>query len=265
MWLTNPADNTATNRPAMIWVHGGGFKAGIDGVQALNRHREEIRNADTCVSIGYPIDRTSDCQGVQDYTGDPNDPAYLAQGRNASVASPPPSRTPRQPFVRCVVMRRTTRSIRTGSRSEASRRVQSPRRTLPYNSDLAGTWAYSSEDDPHADSQVQAASGASGCNYAPTTIGAGDAPVSFIHSEFDPAVDYDDCVVPSISAARDAGLVAELTSYCGQSGHAQNLYNSHKAATDAQWTTFLARELRSTAACGRRVQIRSAPSGRRPG
>ena len=115
---------------------------------------------------------------------------------------------------------------------------------VAFNADLAGTWKYSPDDDPAASSRVQAAFGASGCNYDPSTIGAGDSPTSFIHSELDPAVDYRDCVVPTFTAARAAGLVAELTSYCDQRGHAASLYQQHQAATDAQWTTFLAREMR---------------------
>jgi hypothetical protein len=66
--------------------------------------------------------------------------------------------------------------------------------------------------------------------------------VSFIHSKFDPAVPYS-CVATTVTTARSKGLVAELTSYCDESLHAENLYAAHKAATDDQWTTFLAREL----------------------
>ena len=51
-------------------------------------------------------------------------------------------------------------------------------------------------------------------------------------------------VVPTVTTARAAGLVAELTSYCRQGGHAQVLYAAHRAATDEQWTTFLLRELK---------------------
>ena len=68
--------------------------------------------------------------------------------------------------------------------------------------------------------------------------------MSFIHGELDALVDYDGCVVPSFTTARDAGLVAELASYCGDSRHATKFYLAHMVATDRQWTTFLARELK---------------------
>ena len=51
-------------------------------------------------------------------------------------------------------------------------------------------------------------------------------------------------MVPTVTTARAGGLVAELTSYCGQNGHAQVLYEAHRPATDEQWTTFLVRELK---------------------
>ena len=84
--------------------------------------------------------------------------------------------------------------------------------------------------------------GASGCDYEPENIGAGDAPVSLIHSKGDGAVPYS-CAAATVTAARAAGLVAELTSYCTSSLHAEDLYSPNKAVTDQQWTTFLARQL----------------------
>jgi len=48
----------------------------------------------------------------------------------------------------------------------------------------------------------------------------------------------------AVLTARSKGLVAELTSYCSENGHAAALYATHKEATDEQWTTFLARELK---------------------
>jgi hypothetical protein len=52
------------------------------------------------------------------------------------------------------------------------------------------------------------------------------------------------CIAQTVTAARAAGDVAELTSYCTSSLHAQALYQPNLVATDRQWTTFLARELR---------------------
>jgi dienelactone hydrolase len=115
---------------------------------------------------------------------------------------------------------------------------------LAYRGDDVGSISYFGGDDRAvAASKVQAGFGASGCEYFPDSIGPGDAPTSWIHSEFDQAVPYS-CVAQTVTPARAAGLVAELTSYCNSSLHAENLYRPNQVATDQQWTTFLARELR---------------------
>lgn len=245
IWATDPVDNKAEKRPAIILIHGGGFKVGIGSAYPLLASAKAYAERGYVLfSIEYRTDTTSDCQAVQDYTGDPNDPAYLAlraqceQGINAAQQDA-------QAAVRWVRRRAAgyridPNKIAVGGFSAGAITAAN----VAYNSDLAGTYAYSGEDNPRASSRVQAAFGSSGCNYVPTTIGAGDAPVSFIQGELDPLVDYDYCVVPSFRAAREAGLVAELSSYCGDRRHAQKLYLAHQAATDKQWTTFLARELK---------------------
>lgn len=244
LWATNPVDNEATNRPAIILVHGGGFKGGIgNAYPLLTSMGEYAERGYVLVSIEYRIDTTSECQDVQDYTGDPNDPDYLAM-RAQCQRGITAAQQDTQAAVRWV-------------RRNASRYGVDPNKVavggfsagavtaanVAYNSNQAGDVAYSAQDDPHADSRVQGAFGSSGCNYDPTTIGAGDAATSFIHAELDPLVDYDGCVVPSFRTARSVGLVAELTSYCGEGQHATKLYQAHQVATDRQWTTFLAREL----------------------
>jgi dienelactone hydrolase len=114
---------------------------------------------------------------------------------------------------------------------------------LAFRSDDVGDVRYFTGDNlSSASSKVQAGFGASGCEYEPTSINRGDAPTSWIHSKFDPAVPYS-CISQNVTAARAVSLVAELTSYCNDRQHADVLYNAHKPATDAQWTTFLAREL----------------------
>ncbi len=120
---------------------------------------------------------------------------------------------------------------------------------LAYRSEDVGTDPYFTGDRLSVDrSRIDAGLAASGCLYpeepgAPLTdIGSGDAPISGIHSKGDGAVPYA-CAAATVHTARSKGLVAELTSYCDESGHAADLYDQHKAATDDQWTTFLARQL----------------------
>lgn len=244
LWATIPQDNEATDRPAIILVHGGGFRGGIGKAFPLLEGMEDYASRGyVLVSIEYRIDTTSDCQAVQDYTGDPTDPDYLAMRAQCERG--------------ILAAQQDTQAAVRWVRRNASRHGVDPNKVavggfsagavtaanVAYNSDLAGDFAYSRGDDPDADSRVQAAFGSSGCNYDPTTIGPGDSPTSFIASELDSLVDYDDCVVPSFRTARERGLVAELRSYCGSRLHASRLYQAHQVATDRQWTTFLVREM----------------------
>lgn len=246
MWLTNPVDNDAAARPAIVWVHGGGFRAGIGSGYALltSTIPDYAARGYVSISIEYRIDSTSNCQAVQDYTGDPTDPAYLAERaqceRGITAAQQDTLAAIRWVRRHAAQLRVDPAQVAVGGFSAGAVTAAN----VAFNSDRTGTLKYSADDDPRADSRPQATFGASGCSYDTSGIGPGDAPTSFIHSEFDRAVDYDSCVVPTFTRARAAGLVAELTSYCGESGHAKVLYQANQPATDAQWTTFLARELK---------------------
>ena len=246
MYVADPVDNTATNRPTIVWIHGGGFKAGIGSSYGLlsNVGVPYAERGYVGVSIEYRVNTTSDCQYVQDHQADnPQPPDWLEKYLYCAQAIFG-AQHDAQAAVRWI--RRHAAEYRVDPNKVAVGGFSAGAVTaanLAYRWDDTGDHAYQPDDHPSANSRVQGALEASGCEYLPDSIGAGDAPTSSIHSEFDPAVDYRNCVVPTVTQARAAGLVAELTSYCGQNGHAQNLYQAHLAETDAQWTTFLAREL----------------------
>jgi predicted esterase len=258
LWVADP-DNGVSNRPAIVWIHGGGFAVGIDSMHGLATSvgADYARRGYVGFSIEYRIDTTlvgtgdrppSLCQWVQDHEN-PGDPVWV-QRRNQCARNVLAAQRDALAAVRWI-------------RANASRFGIDPDRiavggfsagavtasNASYQWDDVGTVKYFTGDDlSTAHSKPQAAIGASGCTYsldggAPSSIGAGDAPISFIHSRFDPAVPYP-CIATTVTTARQRGLVAELTSYCDERGHAQNLYAAHKAATDEQWTTFLARQLR---------------------
>ena len=242
-----PVDNTAANRPAIVWIHGGGFKAGIGSSANLlaNVGVPYAERGYVGFSIEYRVNTTSDCQYVQDHQADvPQPPDWLEKYLYARRRSSARNTTRRQPFAGSGATPPSTGSTPTRSRWPGSPPARSRRRTSPTGGTTPATTPTSPTTTRRANSRVQGVLAASGCEYQPESIGAGDAPAPYIHSEFDLAVDYRNCVVPTVTQARAAGLVAELTSYCDQNGHAANLYQMHKAETDAQWTTFLARELR---------------------
>jgi predicted esterase len=257
LWVADPADGRQ-GRPAIVWVHGGGFAVGIDSMYGLanGTGKTYAERGYVGFSVEYRIDTTlvgtgtrppSLCQWVQD-NEDPSDPVWVARYEQCKR--------------NIIAAQRDVQAAVRWIRRHASQYGVDPAKiavggfsagavtaaNLAYRSEDVGATPYFSGDGLSvANSKVRAAIGASGCLYSEdggplTRIGAGDAPISFIHSEYDQAVPYS-CVAETVTTARSKGLVAELTSYCDQNGHANALYADHRAATDEQWTTFLAREL----------------------
>jgi dienelactone hydrolase len=256
LWAAEPT-NTQIYRPAIVWLHGGGFAVGIDGMYGLANGvaKEYAERGYVGFSVEYRIDTTligsappggrppSLCQWVQDHQ-DPTDPVWvqrLAQcQRNILAAQEDAQAAVRWLRAHAGQYRIDPNRIAVAGFSAGAVTAAD----LAYHGDHVGTTSYFPGDQPSVEgSKIQAALGASGCEYDTTSIGAGDAPTSWIHSKGDRAVPYS-CMADVVTAARAAGLVAELTSYCSSSLHAQALYQPNKVATDEQWTTFLARELR---------------------
>ncbi|CAN5597681.1 hypothetical protein BH18ACT1_BH18ACT1_02260 [soil metagenome] len=260
LWVADP-DNGVKSRPAVIWLHGGGFAVGIDSMYALanSTGREYAQRGYVSFSVEYRTDTTlvgaataggrpaSLCQWVQDNedAGDATWEARREQCKRNIIAA----QQDVQGAVRWI--RKHARKydvdpskIAVGGFSAGA--VTSA--NLAYRSEDVGTNRYFPGDRLSVSkSRVRAAIGASGCLYSEdggplTRIGDGDAPLSFIHSRYDGAVPYE-CIAETVGVARSKGLVAELTSYCTERGHAAGLYATHQAATDEQWTTFLAGEL----------------------
>jgi len=254
VWVADPR-NDLSDRPAIVWLHGGGFAVGIDSMYGLANTdgRAYADRGYVGFSVEYRIDTTviggkSLCQWVQD-NEDPGDPTW-EERKERCAGNIIAAQRDALAFVRWLRLHAEdygvdASKIAVGGFSAGAVTASN----AAYQGDDVGDVAYFEGDDRSVSaSRIQAGFGASGCTYseeggAPSTIGAGDAPVSFIHSEQDLAVPYA-CAALTVETARAAGLVAELTSYCDQGGHADELYEDHKVATDTQWTSFLARELR---------------------
>jgi dienelactone hydrolase len=254
LWVATPVNSTA-KRPAILWVHGGGFAKGVDSMYGLANGvgRDYARRGYVGFSVEYRMDTTlvvppggttptSLCQWVQDHE-DPNDPVWVQRSvqcrRNVIAAQHDVQAAVRWVRAHAASYGVDPNKIAVGGFSAGAVTAAN----VAYRSDDVGTISYFAGDTLSvAASKVGAAFGASGCELDLTAIGAGDAPTSWIHAKFDQAVPYQ-CIASTVTAARAAGLVAELTSYCTSGLHAQELYDPNKAATDAQWTTFLAREL----------------------
>jgi acetyl esterase/lipase len=247
LWVSQPTSGPSTDRPAIVWVHGGGFKTGVGAGASLARNTASSYASRGYVgfSIEYRIDTTSDCQWVQD--NPPSSPDYdamLAQCMEGMESAQQDA----QAAVRWVRHHATEygvdpSKVAVGGFSAGAIVADD----LAYRANDSGSWVYNADDVSSGEvrtalSRVSAAFGASGCTYRPEDITSEGRPISMIHSEGDLAVDYS-CIAASVDRARSLGLVAELTSYCDQRGHANALYMAHQTETDAQWTTFLAREL----------------------
>ena len=113
--LYQPTGDTQTQRPALVWVHGGGFS---------RRRQDELRPVDvanTFAKMGYVVVSIN-------YR-------LLGSGCVGATRSPPscsprsrPSTTPRRRCAGCAPTPPPTRSTRRGSASAASRPARSPRR-----------------------------------------------------------------------------------------------------------------------------------------
>jgi predicted esterase len=256
LWVADP-NNGVANRPAIIWLHGGGFAVGIDSMYGLanTTGKEYAQRGYVSISVEYRTDTTlvgtgarppSLCQWVQD-NENPTDPVWV-QRRDQCARNVLAAQYDAQGALRYIRAHATEfgidpNKIAVGGFSAGAVTAVN----MAYRSDDIGTVSYFSGDPmTSAASTVKAAFGASGCLYSLdgqlNDIGAGDGPVSLIESRFDGAVPYS-CVANTVATARSRGLVAELTSYCTESLHAAELRDAHKVATDEQWTDFLARYL----------------------
>jgi dienelactone hydrolase len=231
-----PTGDTVTNRPAVIWVHGGGFRTGTKAATTAVASEYAQRGYVT-LSIDYRLDPGNRCQDVQD--GKITDPNELeietARCERAIFAAQHDT----QAVVRFVRANAAAYGVNPGKIAVGGFSAGAVTALhVGYRSDDPGDVG----DFDGVDSRVQAALAASGCNYDPDSIGAGDAPVFLLHAEFDQAVPFA-CAQSTAQRAEDTGLVAETMFFYGESTHAKALYDKYKAQVDTRWTSFLVEQL----------------------
>lgn len=256
-WKADP-NNGLTDRPAIIWLHGGGFAKGVGSMYGLaaGTGAEYAKRGYVSFSVEYRMDTTvmapsttSLCQWVQDNV-DPSNPVWVTR-KDTCAANITAAQRDALAFVRYLRANAATFGIdanRIAVAGFSAGAVTASNAAFQWD-DVGAVNYFTGDDLSAASSRPNAAIGASGCTFdfdstdtAPDTIDAWDPPTSFIASRYDQAVNYQ-CSALTAQAAHDAGLVAELTSYCNEGTHADALYNAYKTATDEQWTTFLVRHL----------------------
>ena len=261
VWVAKP-NNTVKKRPAILWFHGGGFAMGVDATDDLARAEgaEYAKRGYVSLSFEYRIDTTlfgdtvpalgrppALCQWVQDNI-DPTDAAWVTK-YDKCVENIDAAREDALAAVRWVRAHAAEYDIDPNKIAIGGFSAGAVIASLVgYAPEEVGSTTYFAGDTRSVEaSRVRAAFGASGCFVTedflpPSQMGAGDAALALIASKNDPITPYT-CVTDTVTAARKAGLVAELTSYCNSSAHSKAIYNPNKAATDDAWTNFLAREL----------------------
>jgi acetyl esterase/lipase len=231
-----PTGDTETNRPAVIWVHGGGFRTGTKAATTTVASEYAQRGYLT-LSIDYRLDPGNRCQDVQD--GKITDPDELAAETARCERAIFAAQHDTQAVVRFVRANAAAYGVDPGKIAVGGFSAGAVTALhVAYRSDDPGDVG----DDDTVDSRVQASLAASGCNYDPESIGAGDAPVFLLHAEFDQAVPFA-CAQSTAQRAHDAGLVAETMFFSGEATHAKALYDKYKAQVDARWTSFLVAQL----------------------
>jgi dienelactone hydrolase len=227
-----------TARPAILWIHGGGFRAGSKA-SARRWLNEWASRGYVAIGINYRLDQDNYCQAIQD--GQPFPPGEDVQCYNAIFAAQHDA----QAAVRWVRANAAVLDVdpadivAMGSSAGAVTSVN-----LAYNSHDPGT-----SNDLPGPSTVVAAAALSGAAYPEIAdIGPGDAPVSYAHCTNDQAVDWT-ITSAGIDAARAQGLVADVLvweppEWCSSGRiHGVDLMTDHRAEIDLAFTQFFYRHM----------------------
>jgi predicted esterase len=234
--IVEPAADEQRRRPAIVWVHGGGFRAGTKAM-TMPMATDYARRGYVSFSIDYRLDPANRCQDVQD--GRVTDPAELEAERARCTAAIMAAQHDAQAAIRWVRAHASTYGVDPSKIAIAGFSAGAVTALhVAYRSDDPGDVG----DADGTDSRVQAALSASGCNYEPSTIGSGDAPVFLLHADGDQAVPFA-CAQDVVARARKAGLVARTMFFSGEATHARALYAKYQARVDAAWTAFLVARL----------------------
>jgi acetyl esterase/lipase len=197
--LYQPSGDTASRRPAIVWVHGGGFAVGSKR-SGRNFATSFARRGYVVVSIDYRLLVPPGCGGQLDPRPE-CEAAALAAQHDAQAA------------------------VRWLRANAATYRIDPTRVVMAGSSAGAITsllTAWRSEDpgdsgNPGLSSEIAAAVSVSGGTPTNEFIGKGDAPAIFFHGTQDRTVAYS-WAVSNVQAMREAGIRVELVPFAG-AGH----------------------------------------------
>jgi dienelactone hydrolase len=234
--LFRPAGDTADLRPAIVWIHGGGFKAGSRS-STTDVAQSYARRGYVTASIDYRLDPGNRCQDVQD--GVITDPVEAAAERDRCTVAIIAAQHDAQAAVRWLRANASAFGIDPGRIAVGG---------FSAGAVTAVNVAQRSEDPgtvgSHLDqsSTVGAGLSASGCNYDPGSIDGADAPVFLLASGLDRSVDFS-CVAATEQATRAVGAGVQTMYFPSEGTHALALYTKYRPQVDAAWTSFLVANL----------------------
>jgi para-nitrobenzyl esterase len=197
--LYQPAGDTVTRRPVIIWVHGGGFSAG-DKSGGADWATAFARRGYVAISLGYRLLAPGPCGGsgpVPDYC---YTAAYGAQ-HDAQAAVR---------FLRKHAAFLGVDPDRIAMAGESAGAVTSL--LVGWRRDDPGT-----SGNPGPSSAIQAAVSVAGGLPVNDYIGAGDAPTWFFHGTADPTVPYS-WATSNVSAMAEDDLIVGIRPFNGE-GH----------------------------------------------
>jgi para-nitrobenzyl esterase len=212
-----PTGDTVKRRPAIIWVHGGGFSAG-DKSGGADWATAFARRGYVAISLGYRLLATGPCGGDQPVPKYCYDAAEGAQ-HDAQAA------------VR--FLRRNADFLRIDPNRIAMAGESAGAVTsllVGWRSDDPGT-----SGNPGFPSDIRAAVSVAGGLPINDYIGAGDAPAFFFHGTADPTVPFS-WATTNIQAMTQNHLIVGLRPYDGE-GH--GVLGTHRDEIHEQASYFL--------------------------
>lgn len=214
--LYAPAGDTVTTRPAIVWVHGGGFSTGSrTSAEIVDQARTFARKGYVNVSISYRL-TPGGCSAANPTVSCITAIVDAKHDAQAAVR-----------FLRANAVRYGVDPGRIAIAGTSAGAITAL--NVGYGADDAG-----SSGNPGHSSAVRAAVSLSGARLLGTPD-AGDAPALLFHGTSDVVVPYQ-WAVSTVDSARAAGLVAFLTSWEG-AGHVP--YGSKRTEIIDQTTNFL--------------------------
>jgi dienelactone hydrolase len=215
--LYQPTGDRVTKRPAIIWVHGGGFSAG-DKSDGADWATAFARRGYVAASLGYRLLAPGSCGG----TGPVPDYCYTAAYGAQHDA---------QAAVRWLRKNAAFLKIdpnRIAMAGESAGAVTSL--LVGWRSDDPGT-----SGNPGPSSRIQAAVSVAGGLPRDDFIGPGDTPAFFFHGTADPIVPFQ-WATANVKAMHNAGLTVGIRTFDAE-GHA--ILSAHRDLIHQQASYFL--------------------------